>query len=106
MDVVDGFSGTVLLARGDRVLLNKGFGLSDAASGRANGPTTRFRIGSITKQFTAAAILLLQQQGRLSVNDPICRYLPTCAKAWQAITIHHALTHTSGLPDSTDLPQI
>lgn len=106
MDVFHGFSGTVLVARGDQVLLNKGYGLSDAASGTANGPTTRFRIGSITKQFTAAAILLLQQQGRLSVKDPICRYLPTCPHAWQAITIHQALTHTSGLPNSTDLPEI
>ena len=106
MDGFDGFSGTVLVARGEEVLLSKGFGLADAARATPNGPTTRFRIGSITKQFTAAAILLLQQQGRLTVKDPICRYLPTCPDAWQAITIHHALTHTSGLPNSTDLPQI
>lgn len=106
MDDIHGFSGTVLVARGDQVLLTKGYGLADAASGTANGPATRFRIGSITKQLTAAAILLLQQQGRLTVKDPVCRFLPTCPHAWQPITIHHALTHTSGLPNATDLPQI
>ena len=104
MDGVYGFSGSVLVARGDEVLLSKGYGLADAARGTANGPATRFRIGSVTKQFTGAAILLLQQQGRLTVKDPICRYLPTCPKAWKPITLHHALTHTSGLPNYTDLP--
>ena len=105
MDGVHGFSGSVLVARGDKVLLSKGYGLADAAGGTANGPTTRFRIGSITKQFTGAAILLLQQQGRLTVKDPVCRYLATCPDAWKPITLHHLLTHTSGLPNVTDLPQ-
>ena len=105
MDGVHGFSGSVLVARGDKVLLSKGYGLADADGGTANGPTTRFRIGSITKQFTGAAILLLQQQGRLTVRDPVCRYLATCPDAWNPITLHHLLTHTSGLPNVTDLAQ-
>jgi CubicO group peptidase (beta-lactamase class C family) len=105
MDRIFGFSGSVLVARGDDVLLSKGYGLADASRGTANEPTTRFRIGSVTKQFTGAAILLLQQQKRLTVRDSVCRYLATCPPAWKPITLHHALTHTSGLPNVTDLPQ-
>lgn len=105
MQTHDGFAGAVLVAREDEVLLSKGYGLSDAARGKANGPTTRFRIGSITKQFTAAAILLLQERGRLKVTDHLCEYLPRCPAAWKPITLHHLLTHTAGLPEVTDLPQ-
>jgi len=105
MEKHDGFSGTVLVARGDEVLLSKGYGLSDAARGTANGPTTRFRIGSLTKQFTAAAILLLQEQGKLKVTDHMCEYITRCPPAWKRITLHHLLTHTAGLPEITELPQ-
>ena len=62
---------------------------------------TVFEIGSVTKQFTAAGILLLQQQGKLSVNDPITKYLPTAPGAWTNVTIRHLLTHTSGIKSYT-----
>src|SRR5215470_11028453 len=71
-----------------------------------NTPTTKFRIASLSKQFTAACILLLQEQKRLGVKDPISRYLPGLPEAWQSITIHQLLTHTSGIPNYTDSPSL
>ncbi len=91
------FTGSVLMAQGGGVLLSQGYGLADRAKGTPNTPQTRFRLGSITKQFTAMAILILQSQGKLTVQDPICAYIPGCYPAWKDITIHHLLTHTSGL---------
>jgi CubicO group peptidase (beta-lactamase class C family) len=96
--------GSVLVARGDTVLLSKGYGVADEASGAPNTATTRFRIGSITKQFTAMAILILQEQGKLRVEDSICRYVSDCPQPWRPITLRHLLTHTSGIPNYTDLP--
>ena len=91
------FTGSVLIAQDGKVLLSQGYGFSDRVQGIPNTPQTRFRLGSITKQFTAMAILILQSQGKLSVEDPICNFITDCPEAWQNITIHHLLTHTSGL---------
>ncbi len=99
------FSGSVLLARGDTVLLSKGYGQADEERNLPNTPQTRFRIGSITKQFTAMAILLLHERGKLHVQDSVCRYVPNCPQAWQPITIHHLLIHTSGIPDYINSPE-
>lgn len=93
------FSGSVLIAQRGNVLLSKGYGLADREKNIPNTPQTRFRLASITKQFTAMAILVLEAQGKLRVEDPICRYIPDCPPAWQDVTIHHLLTHTSGMPD-------
>lgn len=98
------FSGAVLVARGGTVIVSKGYGMTDRAQATPNTPQTRFRIASLTKQFTAMAILILQTRGALHVNDPICAYLDDCPPAWQPITIRHLLTHTSGLPNYTDSP--
>jgi CubicO group peptidase (beta-lactamase class C family) len=91
------FTGSVLIAQDGVVFLSKGYGLADRAQGIPNTPQTRFHLGSLTKQFTAMAILILESQGKLSVEDPICSYIADCPAAWQDITIHHLLTHTSGL---------
>jgi len=98
------FSGSVLIAQAGAVLVSKGYGLADQAQNLPNTPQTKFRLGSLTKQFTAVAILMLQAQGALDVQDPICNYLPDCPPTWQAITIHHLLSHTAGLPNFTDFP--
>jgi CubicO group peptidase (beta-lactamase class C family) len=98
------FSGAVLVAQDSQILLSRGYGLANRAQDVPNTPQTRFRICSITKQFTAIGALILQARGQLSVNDPICDYLPQCPSAWEGITIHHLLTHTSGIPDFVDLP--
>jgi len=97
-----GIQGSVLLAKGGKVILAKGDGLANVELDAANTPKTKFRLGSITKQFTAAAILQLQEKEKLRVGDPISKYVPGSPAAWNAITIHHLLTHTSGIPSYTD----
>lgn len=95
------FSGAVLVAQHGRVILRAGYAMANADYQLPNTPQTRFRLGSITKQFTAMAILILEQRGQLNVDAPICRYLSDCPPDWQPITIHQLLTHTSGIPNYT-----
>src|SRR5690348_545412 len=96
------FIGSALVAKGGKVLLEKGYGMANIELGVPNGPDTKFRLGSITKQFTSAAILQLEEQGKLSVNDLACKYVSECPDTWKTITIHQLLTHTSGIPSYTD----
>ena len=96
-----GIQGSVLLATHGKVILAKGYGLANIELGVPNKPETKFRLASITKQFTAAAILQLQQRGKLRVTDAIAAYIPGTPTAWKAITIHQLLTHTSGIPSFT-----
>lgn len=91
------FNGSILIAREGKVIVNKGFGLANFELDVPNTPQTKFRLGSITKPFTAMAILLLQDRGKLGLQDSICKYLADCHAGWQPITIHHLLSHTSGL---------
>jgi CubicO group peptidase (beta-lactamase class C family) len=98
------FMGTVLVARGSQVLLSKGYGSANLEWEVPNSPSTKFRLGSVTKQFTAASILLLEERGKLSVNDPVRKYMPDAPAAWDKITIFHLLTHTSGIPNFTSFP--
>ena len=98
----EAFTGAVLVARNGEVLLSQGYGLADLDKNLPNTPQTKYRLGSITKQFTAMAILMLQAQDKLNVQDPICRYISECPTMWQDVTIHHLLTHTSGIPNLTD----
>jgi CubicO group peptidase (beta-lactamase class C family) len=100
----DVFMGTVLVAKGGSTLLNKGYGLANIDRSIADGPETQYRIGSLTKQFTAAAILLLQQENRLSINDPVGRFVPSAPMAWRSVTLAQLLSHTSGIPDFTRDP--
>lgn len=95
-----GYSGAVLVSRGGDILVSKGFGLADKESGKPYTADTVVDILSITKQFTAAAILKLQEQGALSVNDPVTRFFDDVPDDKKSITLHHLLTHTSGLKDS------
>ena len=92
------FSGAVLVARDQEILFSKGYGLADREQETPNTPQTQFRLVGIGVQFTAMAILILQDQGKLEVQDPICTYLSGCPAAWEPITIHHLLVHSSGLP--------
>jgi CubicO group peptidase (beta-lactamase class C family) len=101
---VDHFSGSVLVAKGGETLFSGGFGLANAEHQVANTPRTKFRLGSITKQFTAMAILILRDQGKLSLDDPIGKYIDDAPKAWEGVTIHHLLTHTSGVHSYTSDP--
>ncbi|HYV06130.1 MAG TPA: serine hydrolase [Blastocatellia bacterium] len=98
------FIGSVLVARDGKIVFSKGYGMANVELDVPNAPETRFRLGSITKQFTAAAILLLQERGKLNVTDPICKYFDPCPNAWSEITIHHLLSHTGGVPNFTSFP--
>jgi CubicO group peptidase (beta-lactamase class C family) len=98
------FMGAVLVARGSDVILSKGYGSANLEWDVHNTPKTKFRLGSITKQFTAASILLLEERGKLTLDDPIKKYLPDAPKEWDRITIFNLLTHTSGIPNFTSLP--
>src|SRR5215471_1678775 len=100
------FRGVVLVGVNGKVVFEKAYGIADEEWNARNTTTTKFRIASLSKQFTAACILLLQERGRLKVQDPISRYLPGLPQAWQSITIHQLLTHTSGIPNYTDSPQL
>lgn len=92
------FMGAVLVARGDEVLFQGGYGKADLELDVPNTPESVFRLGSLTKQFTAAAILQLQEQGLLDTNDTVDRYLPAYPHG-DEITISQLLNHTSGIPD-------
>jgi CubicO group peptidase (beta-lactamase class C family) len=98
------FSGTVLLARQGKALICRGYGLAHIEQGTPNTPQTKFQLASITKQFTALAILMLQEQGKLDVQDRLSDLVPTGVSAWREVTIHHLLTHTSGIPDLSFWP--
>ncbi len=99
------FMGSILAARGDQVLFNKGYGFANLEWDIPNTPATRFRIGSITKQFTAAAVLLLEERGKLKIEDPVSKYVPNLPSSWDKITIEQLLRHTSGIPNITSFPE-
>jgi CubicO group peptidase (beta-lactamase class C family) len=94
----------VIIASNGEIVHEAGYGLANVEHGIAVTPDTVFRIGSITKQFTAASIMLLEQRGLLSVDDPIDKYLPDYPTHGHVITIEHLLTHTSGIRSYTDIP--
>jgi len=93
------FSGSVLVAKDGHIVLAKGYSMANWQTQVPNTPLTRFYLGSVTKEFTAMAILLLQQRGKLDVHKSICVYISPCPPPWQPVTIHNVLTHTSGIPE-------
>ncbi len=98
---------SVAVIRGGRdTLVYRGYGLADVESGAPATPRTVYRIGSITKQFTAAAVLQLADGGRLALDDSIGRHLPGVPDAWRGIRIHQLLNHTAGVPDYASIPRI
>jgi CubicO group peptidase (beta-lactamase class C family) len=99
------FMGTVLVARGDTVVFSKAYGSANLEWNVPNSRTTKFRIGSITKQFTAAAILMLEERGKLHLDDPIGKYYAQAPAAWSKVTLADLLRHTSGIHSYTDDPE-
>jgi CubicO group peptidase (beta-lactamase class C family) len=95
----DAFMGAVLVARDSDILLDKGYGKAVVEWDIPDSPDAKFRIGSMTKQFTAALVLLEQEDGKLSVNDSIRKYLTDSPATWDKITIADLLHHTSGIPN-------
>ncbi len=104
LEVYD-FSGAVLVARGDEVLLRAGYGFADRDAREINRPETRFLIGSASKIFTALAIMQLVEAGRVDLGDPLSKYLPDYPpEVAGRVTVHHLLTHTSGIRDVLTVP--
>jgi CubicO group peptidase (beta-lactamase class C family) len=100
---VNGFSGTVLLASGGKPLVAKGYGYANIEWQVPNTPATKFRIGSVTKQFTSMLIMQFRERGKIKLEDSVCVYVTPCPAAWKPVTIHHLLTHTSGIPTYTGI---
>ena len=94
----DGYSGAVMVMRGDEVVLSKGYCIADRRRGLGATDRTLFQLASVTKPLTAAAILKLEMDGRLRVSDRITRFFHDVPADKRAITIHQLLTHTSGMP--------
>ena len=101
----NGFMGTVLLAHEGKPLFKRGYGFANVEWQIPNAADTKFRIGSITKQFTSMLIMLLREQGKVKLEDSLCVYLDPCPETWKPVTIHHLLTHTSGIPTYTGLAE-
>jgi CubicO group peptidase (beta-lactamase class C family) len=99
------FSGTVLIAKEGKVVFEKAYGMANHEWSIPNTTDTVFRLGSISKQFGAAAILKLEEMGKLKTTDKACDYLPECPEAWKPITIHQLLTHTSGIVNFTSIKE-
>jgi CubicO group peptidase (beta-lactamase class C family) len=100
------FNGSVLVAEKGRVIYKKGFGMANMEWDIPNAPDTKFRIGSVTKQFTAALILQLVEQGKIKLDGKLSDYLPYYRKdTGEKVTIHQLLNHTSGIPSYTGLPE-
>ncbi|MHC1784640.1 MAG: serine hydrolase domain-containing protein [Anaerolineaceae bacterium] len=99
-------SGVVLVSRFGRLVFSQGYGKARDEIDVPNSPSVKYHIMSLTKQFTAMSILLLQQEEKLNVQDPICKYIENCPKTWEPITIHQLLIHTSGIHDINNIPGI
>lgn len=99
--VTNGFSGVVLVSKKGQVILSKGYGWADRKNKIPNSPSTVFNIGSVTKQFTASAILKLVEQGKIKTSDKISSYFTQTPIDKRDITIHQLLTHTSGVSNRT-----
>ncbi|MBN8810553.1 MULTISPECIES: serine hydrolase [unclassified Sphingomonas] len=99
------FMGAVLVAQDGRILFDKGYGSANLEWKIPNDGETKFRLGSITKQFTAASILLLQERGKLRLDAPVKTYLPDAPAAWDKVTVFHLLTHSAGIPNFTSFDE-
>lgn len=95
------FMGAVLVARDGKILFDKGFGSANLEWKIANDGDTKFRLGSLTKQFTAASIVLLQERGKVSLDAAVKTYLPDAPAAWDKITVRNLLNHSAGIPNFT-----
>jgi CubicO group peptidase (beta-lactamase class C family) len=97
---LENFSGNVLVAVNGKSIYEKSYGYANIELNVKNTSKTKFRIGSITKQFTAMAVMILQEQGKLNVTDKLSNHIPNVPEIWKEITIHQLLTHTSGIMHS------
>jgi CubicO group peptidase (beta-lactamase class C family) len=100
----DGPGATIIVTYGGRTMFRQAYGLADVAAKTPMTPETVLRIASVTKQFTAVAVLMLEEEGRLALTDDVTKHLPGYPASGRKVTIEHLLTHTSGIPNYTALP--
>lgn len=96
------FSGSILLVKDNKIKIAKGYKMADSEKKQLNGPETVFQIGSMTKAFTAAAIMQLQEAGKLHIDDPVEKYI--IDYPYEKVKLYDLLTHTSGIPNLTNFP--
>ncbi len=94
-----GFSGVLLIGRGDEVVFEQAYGFADLDLRVPMKPNHRFRIGSLTKPITASAVLVAVDRGLLGLDQHVCGLLPSCPRNWEAVTVRHLLSHSSGIAD-------
>jgi CubicO group peptidase (beta-lactamase class C family) len=104
VQAIEGLRGAATVTRAGQVRLEAAGGLADAGAGVMCTPQTRFQICSVSKQFAAAAAMLLAQSGQLDLAEPVARWLPGGPPQWQRVTLHHLLTHTAGVRHWGDAP--
>lgn len=97
----DEFTGSVLVARDGEILFDRGYGFANREWNAPNDGDTKFRLGSVSKQFTAVAIMILNERGLVDLDAPVKTFLPDAPAAWDGVTVRHLLTHTSGVPSLT-----
>jgi CubicO group peptidase (beta-lactamase class C family) len=102
--LIEGLPGAATVTRTGSVQLELAGGLADAGSGARCTPQTRFQIASVSKQFAAAAVMLLAESGTVELHEPVARWLPGCPPQWRRVTLHHLLTHTAGVRHWDDAP--
>ena len=101
-----GEPGAAIIVRKDgKTIFRKGYGMADLELGVPVAPDMIFRLGSITKQFTAVSVLMLAEQGQLGLQDEITKFLPDYPTQGRKITVEHLLTHTSGIQSYTEMPE-
>src|SRR5690242_2738595 len=99
----DGFSGAVIVVKDGHPLVREAYGKANYELDVPNTVDTKFRLGSITKQFTAMAIMILAEREKLGIEDFISKHLENTSAAWEKVTIRHLLTHTSGILSYTSI---
>ena len=104
MRPVAGLRGTAMVTKGGSVEADLASGLADIEAGVLCSPGTRFQLCSVSKQFTAAAVMLLAESGRLGLDEPVARWLPGGLPQWRQVTLHHLLSHTAGIPHWLEAP--
>jgi len=98
MGLVEGLRGTAMVTKGGSVVADLAGGLADVDAGVPCRSGTRFQLCSVSKQFAAAAVMLLVESGQLDLREPIDRWLPEGPRQWRQVTLHHLLSHTAGIP--------
>ena len=99
------FSGSILIAQKGDIVMSKGYGMTNLELDVPNSPKTKYRLGSVSKQFAAMAIMQLQEKGLINVDDHLDKYISDYPNG-NKITLHHLLTHTAGIPNITDFPEL